>query len=429
MGGAGVAQGSDESVAWINPAGLGAIDRHTLSLSLNAYGFHAIQVDDHFGEQTAGGYNDAGYSRTLLLYPASLGLFFNLGQAGQVGHQVFALSFFTLSSETTDYSAALRRAGLIDLAHQLDWISDENTYALGVGYAVTLPARFRLGASLYVHWVEGRWRQTGTLDRFNAVNWDQLGVSWTDIGDSIDVGLIANVGAQWHSRHLSVGLSLRPPRVRLHSRSSGHYQAFRVDGKASGTAAGTRVLTTYHFSEIAEERLFDTNLGLAVRWPDRLVIELNATLHAALKSRGTNTIAYDQLAFQGTQAGQNQGENQNFIDYRTTWGAALGVELDLGPMVLLAGGFIDNTTRVLPAANEASGLLYAFDIYGISLGAGFGRQRGALYLGAQYINGHGDYLGGEPQDNGEVLPRPRSARDHRLLVLLSGSVGFWGDNR
>src|SRR5262245_46045591 len=82
MGGAGVAQGSDEAALWMNPAGLAAIDDVTLSLSLGAYGLSAVRVRGAYrdpAERSGADWVDDGFSSRIEIVPASIGVFFSFG--------------------------------------------------------------------------------------------------------------------------------------------------------------------------------------------------------------------------------------------------------------------------------------------------------------------------------------------------------------
>lgn len=241
MGGAAIAQGRDEGMLWINPAGIVSVAHLSLSLSLGAYGLSTVRVKGAYRDPSVRGdadWVDDGFSSQVEIVPASLGFFFAFGPpAGTLGHQALAAGVFRPTQTDLSLAASYRESGAEDLVLEESVRQEVRPTAFSLAYAIDLGSGLRAGASLFLLVSAARLTTETTTDIFNYQTWRQDGFSESQQVELESWFIQPVLGAQWEQAPFSVGLVVRAPRLALSAAGRGHYERLGTGGDTRGSGS------------------------------------------------------------------------------------------------------------------------------------------------------------------------------------------------
>jgi hypothetical protein len=223
MGGAYTSLSSDSAGAYYNPAGLVEIPSSTFSASVSALYINRETVSDSIGSATVSG--DVKFLE-LASIPSIFGFFHKLkpksSESGNEKSIVIGLSILVPSqqkftSQGTASSGESRGYSAINYTQEFY----EQAYFFGPSIAIPISSRLYAGATFYYHF---------QLERnfFNIMSSDSVGTYFYSEEMSASGGnFIEILGFKFIiTESLSLGLTVRPPSLRLH----GNARYNEVDG-------------------------------------------------------------------------------------------------------------------------------------------------------------------------------------------------------
>jgi hypothetical protein len=424
MGGAGVANGIDSAMPFLNPAGVAGTSDNTLSLSATAYSFVTASVPRLFAP---GGLNPAFNKNQIteedfsitqrVALPTGLAYFahFNSDDA-PVGH-VLSLSISVPSYEDRSINGSLVAVGPDGLL-RADEIRTEKfrmafigpTYALRTG-------RFRFGVSVLAYYADA------TLDdHFMFSTNGPLFVNSRSQIDSYSIGLTGIAGGQVRlADSVFAGLSIESRGLPLFGGGS----LSNTNDKSNPDA--TNVQTSEHLNTAGEPKFdiarpFRFSAGVAYDKPSSFAVAADAHLHpAGVLVSGTGTARTLQ-----SKTGAPLAETTQAINFsqrtKTLLNVSLGGEVHVSEKIDLRAGVYTDLDAIEDETNGVEN--NRLDWYGVTLGvghkwSGVGATYGVVYRYGLGTSVRPDTLGPDPNQIAVV-----DYVAHGFMAVLSSTIEF-----
>lgn len=337
-GGAMVAAGRGGSMAWYNPAGLGANRRGRLEATAQLFTLRLRRIDDGLATALGGGaLRSTIRGRELQVVPNSTSYVLQVSPSVSV-----ALALFVPDNDEIDVDEFEEgKRGAIQYAQQVKVSYTRRRYDVGpsFGWEITPDVRIGMGAYLVYEkvayssrvWALGHDEARGN-EKFVQNEASQDVRSWG--GELV-------AGVQWQpTRYLHLGLAIRSPRLWFSRRSI----------RSSVQASGGRDPDSGSYGELTYVPRLDTGL-----------VRTNEPL------RGTAGIAYEWT--RGTvsveaDVSAARRRTRDADDLRATWALRAGVRARVARQFWLGGGLF-TARSALVAADDF--LDFDLDSYGGSI--------------------------------------------------------------
>jgi long-subunit fatty acid transport protein len=347
-GGALVAAGRGGSMAWYNPAGLGANRVGRVEASAQLFGLRMRRIRRGLvTELPDGSHSSPIRSRDLLVVPNSTVWVFRAGPRASIALSMFVPSFDELDIDTF----ASRRYTSIEYAQQVKVLYQQRRYDIGPSFGIEITPRVRVGAGAFVvyertaqssrAWAWGN-DNAQNLERFVQTGLFESVRSW---------GTEFVAGVQWQpTDSLHLGLAIRSPRLWFVQRAT--RSTIAATGGYAPDGGGYGELTFEPTANTGLTRRNDpitATAGIAWEWDDG-VVALEADASPARKG--------------DLDDGQ-----------RATWAARLGVRGKVSRNLTLGAG---TYTQRSPLVVADDFLDFDVDVYGFTFG---GELRRPVRLG------------------------------------------------
>jgi long-subunit fatty acid transport protein len=348
MGGAVCATAEGMDAAFYNPAGLGRVQRNSISVNGTFYGLQHYKTDDTLFPGEALGVD------SFITIPAGISGVNRLG-ANAVG----AFSVFVPSQ-----SSAKEIRAFAEREHFYNSSYDEQTLWAGPSLGYQVNDRLTLGASVFVVYQN--------VSQFNNLYWGDYAYSYAVNYDYASWGLLAAIGAQYRlAEHWSVGLTVLSPSLALYGTGRWQEHAVLSDGSA-------RNADSIYLENLDAVNGLPTQLKLGVAWqlPRKITLGADVTHHFA---RSYDVLSHDEEAL--------RRHRQAITDVQA--GAEYYIN---GRFPVRAGAF----TSFSAAPDVDPSDKYAMphvDLYGLTASVGLESEHLIVNAGLNYIFGSGEALG------------------------------------
>jgi hypothetical protein len=347
-GGAVVAAGRGGSMAWYNPAGLGANRHGRIEASAQLFMVRLRRLDGGLVTDLPDGSHSASIkSRELLVLPSSTVWILRVAPRASLALSLFVPSFDEVDIDTF----AQRRNAPIQYAQQIKVLYQQRRYDVGPSFGIELLPSLRIGFGAYVVYDK-------TVESSRAWAWGNAEAQkterflQTDLYESVrSWGAELVAGLQWQpTDYLHLGFAVRSPRLWFAQKST----------RSTVAASGGRTPTEGEYSDLS----FVPTLRSGLTRPND---PITATAGLAYQWR-TGSVALEADVSPGRRGGDDDGA-------RATWGARLGARGRVARNVSLGGG-VYHQRSPLVVANDF--LDFDVDTWGFTLG---GELRRPVTLG------------------------------------------------
>jgi long-chain fatty acid transport protein len=332
MGGAFTALADDASGAYYNPAGLAFAKDPRIEVSTN--GYRATKIT--YADAVAG---DAFQERSQALYPSFIG---GTVRAGSV---TFAYAYMTLDARNVfqrhEFSDVATEDGVANSYERTQHETSNYLWA-GGSLAVRLAPHWSLGTSLFYY---QRTAETSTAELLRTNGGGLLAVD--DTIATLNTGVATATGLVYRNDVIAIGVGARLARA-LSDTSNVSSGIVRYDPEGA-EAAPTVTHTDTDAPQLAELNPPTYALGLA------------------LLPSGPLTVAADLLLHEGVSSPHH---DDGGVDLQTVLNYSVGLELDLGPVRVLAGQFTNESMLPEPTAGRVDQPT-SIDYLGRSAGIGW----------------------------------------------------------
>ena len=432
MGGAYTAMADEASVAWYNPAGLGFNERYSFDVSASAFSLQSLRVTDLVTTRLPSGEHAQDFDiSSFQVVPTSLSLVYRVGRPdgpdsppgpNELRH---TLAFSAFEPQAVKYSSDVElnvsdaiNGVAFDYHHRLHIDQLAALYYIGPSWGMRIGPDLAVGASLFVTYLDSRSHQEFNLDY--ATGGQHYFVLSTDQPALTEIGLATALGVQWRPwLGLRLGLTVRPPAIRVYQRVGGHSLL---------AAAPPAVLDPHGSGTVSDGHLFqdqpDSGSGGV-----RMSAPFGATLGLAWVEPGSFSIAADvdyTMAFQNAEAG---------IDHGHLFNARIGAEIIIADRFALAYGAY---TDLAPERGVASFAQTRLDFFGVTTALTILSPYKVVEsdktdlitfsttIGLKYAYGFGD-VGGlvmDPFANPSTAVVTTTGHVHEFSVILASSLMF-----
>ncbi|MBC8073126.1 MAG: hypothetical protein IAG13_32690 [Deltaproteobacteria bacterium] len=349
-GGAVVAAGRGGSMAWYNPAGLGANRRGRLEASAQLFMIRVRRIDRGLSlDLPDGAHGSQIRSRELLVLPSATIWVIKVAPRTNLALSLFVPTFDEVDIDTF----AQRRFTPIEYAQQIKVLYQQRRYDVGPSLGFQPFPSLRLGVGAFVvyektaqssrAWAWGNAPAQG-VQRFVLADVSESVRSW---------GTEFVAGLQWQpTEYLHLGLAVRSPRLWF----------VQTTSRSSVAASGGHNPTRGEYGELA----FEPNLRSGLRRPND-----PTTVTAGLAYQWRK----GQVAIEGDiSPARSGGEDRG---QKASWALRLGMRARLSPRFTLGAGLYTQRSAAVLADDF---LEFDLDTYGATLGA---ELRRPVQLGAR----------------------------------------------
>lgn len=407
MGGAFTAISDEATGAFYNPAGIARARADLIQVSMSAFRLRQkeIRVADICGREVE---NDHG---SFLSFPAALG-FVKLIDGGSLRHAVG----LTLAVPASDKIAFASSESNIQCSFAgVDFGQSEfrveRILEGGVTYALALSSRLSLGLGLAFS-VRSLSSTQLSIAVASSRDGDRAQISTTgSVLESNVWSSFLRLGVLWQATdHLSLGLAVVTPAVRLHSHG-------RLDLLAGGSIfdANEPLPSGDASALFLEDAEFYFQTPWALAFGAALSTERGLTLAADLRVHlpvaGYRTVASPDL----------RPDEAPYAIRRLIVNANLGASYALSADWELRAGLFTNFSAVPEDALEASWLGERIDLFGATLGASLtADEHSSLGAALQAQMGRGESLSARLDAETAALDLPRTPVDELSIILYVG---------
>lgn len=348
MGGAVVAAGRGGSMAWYNPAGLGANKRGKVEASAQLFMIRLRRLQGGLvTELPDGSHSDAIRSRELLVLPSSTVWVLRVAPRTSLALSLFVPSFDEIDIDTFSQ----RRVAPIQFAQQIKVLYEQRRYDVGPSIGFEPFPTLRVGFGAFVVYDK-------TVQSSRAWAWgnsDAEGVErfvQTEVSESVrSWGAELVAGLQWQpTDYLHLGLAVRSPRLWFVQRRT-HSAVAASGGRnpARGEYGELSFVPTLQSGLARKNDPTTVTAGLAWEWR-------------------SGTVAFEADASPARRGGNNEA-------LRASWAARLGARGRVTKRFTLGGGVYTQRSSLVVADDF---LDFDLDTYGVAFG---GELRRPVRLG------------------------------------------------
>ena len=348
MGGAVVAAGRGGSMAWYNPAGLGANRHGRIEASAQLFMIRLRRLSGGLVTDLPDGSHSASIkSRELLVLPSSTVWILRVAPRASVALSLFVPNFDEIDIDTF----AQRRNAPIQYAQQIKVLYQQRRYDVGPSFGFEPIPTLRIGVGAYVVYDK-------TVESSRAWAWgnDESQKTerfvQTDLYESVrSWGAEFVAGLQWQpTDYLHLGVTVRSPRLWFAQKST----------RSAVAASGGHTPQGGEYSDLS----FEPTLRSGLTRPND---PTTVTAGLAYQWR-SGTVAFEADVSPGRRGGDDDGA-------RATWGARLGARGKIARNLSLGGGVYHQRSALVVAKDF---LDFDVDTWGFTLG---GELRRPVTLG------------------------------------------------
>ncbi|MEE2785783.1 MAG: hypothetical protein VX589_00490 [Myxococcota bacterium] len=364
MGNAGIAEGHDSAMIYLNPAGTAGTPHDVFSLSSNLYAYDWSQIPDllHANGFSAERYGDVTVTSErnrvsqLRLVPSTLTYYKRLKGSDREMVHVFGMGLLTTSSSNVAREGTLSAASP---AYQLRAEQTErfafSQLHLGFSYAMQPWSGFRVGVALLGTYASLSW--SGQSISVEALENEAGQVFpervyqsnlWLD-GYSLGVGAVAGLQVKvW--QNLWLGASLASPNLSLMGGGTTKDIEVHPENGGEGMPGGTD-LSAHHatihagigqgeLTHVEVNNPLRASTGLAYAVPGRFSVAVDVHYHAARRQFITYEDDLSLTVFHtGERRQRIQSKDTKKTDARSHVAFAVGAEYFVSPTLAVRTGF------------------------------------------------------------------------------------------
>jgi hypothetical protein len=442
MGGAGVAEGNDSAMPYLNPAGTAGLPGDVFAVSAAVYAYTTQSISRYFhpnGFNTNYGTNpqlqesfSASQSWEL---PSSVMYFHDFGQIGETRH-LLGMSLVTPMAtrlQSIGSYNALFTENTTTANESRAYTTDVTQYHFGPTYSVRVGKRLRLGASAYAVYTQ----ETNTLQstQLTSIGGNSaLFVNRTQRAESYSSYSFAPVlGVQFNAvDDLWLGASFAPPSIHIGGSGSivGSSSADFVDPSTHQPVS--YLLSSYSNASYASETPLRASLGIAYNRKSAFAVAADMTYYGA---RGG---AWSFSGNQRTLITRTGDVSRNIVspinlqrDLASIVDLSVGGELWALPWLAVRVGAFTDFSNVAPFTNPTLDDEFRTRLDNVGLTAGLGVLAGSFdtTIGGVWSHGTGRFISVDAisdQSNAAkvgLLPAVATTTNTFMLVL-SGAVSI-----
>lgn len=380
MGGVACALGRDADAAYYNPGGLGWVQRNTLSLSANLYGFQRYQSEDSI-------YLDEDFKSTsFVTIPSAMSSIFRLDD-----HTTLSLSAFVP-----------RRYSFSDLIafptvnHFYNVSREDQTLWIGPAVGHGLNTNLAIGASLY-----GVYR---TFSALESLTYGDMKVAYSRDLKYSSLGMLAMLGAQYRpDDNWRFGLALQSPTVSM--TGSGKYQATAVYGET---------IENIYMDDLDADNRLPGEIAAGVAWEKEKVF-----------AAGVDVTYHFPTSFKILEGTDYNGTYRTLeMRIESVVDVNVGAEYYVIENYPLRCGFFTSFSSAPDVTRRTEDFPAKVDMYGLTLSVGRVSEHVALSLGVNYLFGSGEDYGWRIGDGGQPVAAVVDAKEQQIYLFFNTSYMF-----
>jgi hypothetical protein len=434
MGGAGVAQGRDGAMPYVNPAGFARVPHTTISLSASLYRYERFEVAPYFFHGnlpptlrlavTPDRARDRLTSARFSSFPGAAAVLWHLGPEDQPEASQHVLSASILVSQNVNlategaYDLLLQSSSdpsaVSSLAIRRTDVRDYTDYLFGGGYSLRRGA-FSFGIGTFFGYTLGTLSNSieATSAAANVLNTLQT-ANYRDVW-SLSFQPVA--GVQWQPAPLlSLGASVALSSFPLTGTFRSQSRSERIDASGVQLTAG-RAAGSY-------AARFPARFRAGVAWGrgQQWMLAADVVLEPGL-SPGERTAVVETRTStrQGEPAQTERRSQRGSFNSRSTLAWHLGGELFLTRTLAMRCGLYYEPSHADLTLSAGDQLLPQIDRFGLTLGGGLEDSIGETTLGIDLSAGRGKSIAPDPLVSAQSFERVNAA-DLNLQVFLAGAI-------
>lgn len=384
MGGAVVSIAEGVDACYYNPAGLGKIRSNTLSISANLYGFNKYKIKDAWYPQ------EDFNSSSFISIPTTMGSLLKLGDSPAAA----AFSVFIPDRSALHEISAFSSAG-----HYTTYSTEDQQLWLGPSIGAQINPQIALGLSVF-----GVYR---TYSEFESLYWASrpTTLSYSQDINAYTLNLVTVWGIQLRpTERWNLGLTFHTPQFALIENGEAQYQYIEKNLDSGSFYADDVTVKNDVPMKITigvgqeEEDLYAWGLDLSWHLP---------TSFTSIEGQSDNgTVIRERI------------QRKAVLDFN------LGGEYIIQKKFPLRAGFFTSFSSAPDVDADDAYSLAQIDEYGIT--ASIGRRSDILdtNIGVNYLFGHGDDLGFDFDEQGNLTHKLVSAHEQRIYLFFNTSYHF-----
>ena len=439
MGGAFVSLVGDPASTYYNPAGLGGLFEHGISLSASVYQLSMETYESIMNLKTEEGGTIAADmdSSTFATFPSSMIYLLPLDEnkEPEAFHHVVAFSVLVPDHDKT-LAVIDKPGGEYAFELKATWLSEEMTYWVGPSYAVAMGGRLRIGLSLFLlaHMSETRAKLGSKVawedeDGYLHHDYDTTSMERSALG----VTMLAQAGVQYDlTDRLSLGLTLRSPTFgpmysQLSMLEFGSNHQDLIDYQQGAIVAETGYVDRIETDEgeVNYQLPLMVAAGASYSVPGSFTVALDASFHLA---QGPFYLFAGQQVYPLDPMDNELQDDERalWVDRErkssTVFNVNLGMEVAVKEDLLARLGLFTDLSAVdqdfydTEDRRSDAVILPSMNRFGISLGAGMLGEKSTTSFGLVYVAGVGETFS-LTEEGAKV-----DVTTHTITAVLAGSA-------
>lgn len=380
MGGAAVAFGLAADAAYYNPAGLGWVDRNSLSLSANLYGFQRYQSDDSI-------FLDEDFkTSSFVTIPSAMSSVFRLDD-----RTTLALSAFVPSRYSFSDLIAFPKVN-----HYYNLSREDQSLWIGPALGHGLSTNLSVGASIY-----GVYR---TLSAMESLTYGDMKIAYSKDLKFWSFGMLAMLGAQYRpDANWRFGLSVQTPTVSVSG--SGKYQSTMVTSEH---------IDNVYMDDLKADSRVPGKISAGLGWekPRNYAIGLDVSYHFPTSFKMLEGTDYD---------GQDRAMEMR---YEPVLDMNVGAEYYVYENYPVRGGFFTSYSSAPVVTRRTEDFPPQIDLYGLTFSVGRETEHVGMSLGINYLFGSGNDYGWQVGDQAYPVASVVNAREQQVYLFFNTSYMF-----
>lgn len=380
MGGAACALGQDVDAAYYNPAGLGWVERNSLSLSANLYGFQRYQSEDSI-------YIEEDFkTSSFVTIPSAMSSVFRLDDKTTLSLSAFVPRRYSLSDLIA--FPAVNHFYNVSREDQTLWVGPAAGHALSTNLSV--------GASVY-----GVYRTFSTLE---SLTYGDMRVAYSRDLNYWSLGMLAMLGAQYRpDGNWRLGASVQSPTVSMAGR-----------GKYQSTVVYDETIDHIYMDELDADSRLPGKITAGIAWEKEKVF-----------AAGVDVTYHFPTSFKLLEGTDNKGTFRTMeMRYEAVVDVNVGAEYYVLENYPLRCGFFTSHSSAPDVTRTTEDFPAQIDLYGLTFSVGRVSEHVALSLGLNYLFGSGEDYGWRVGQDGYPVDAVVDAREQQIFLFFNTSYMF-----
>ena len=383
MGGAVVSIANGVDACYYNPAGLGRVKANTLSISANLYGFEKYSVDDAWFP------NEDFNTTSFISIPTTMGSIFKLGSKNA------AVAFSVFIPDKTSFHEI---TAFTDRQHYTTYSRDDQQLWIGPSIGGNITPQISLGLSVF-----GVYR---TYSEFESIYWGNspsLSISQDIKAYTLNVASIW--GIQFHpTDRWNCGLTFQTPQFSVLENGEVQYQ--------------------YMFQQSDSGSFYADNLTVKNDMPMQISVGIGQD-EQDVYAWGVDLSWHLPTSFTSIEGESQTGSNvATRIQRKGIVDVNLGGEYIIRKKYPVRAGFFTSFSSAPDVDINNPNSIGQIDEYGLTLSVGRRSSIIDANIGLNYLFGHGDELGYDLNEKGDMVHKVVSAREQRIYMFFNTSYHF-----